>query len=59
MSRSGVDARKILKEGLVSHHENTNIMNFKDDDGNLAKNDAENAKIDVEYLLKFLIGTSM
>ena len=30
---------KILKEGLVSHHETTNIMKFKDEEGNLAKND--------------------
>ena len=31
---------KILKKGLVSHHETTNIMKFKDEEGNLAKNDA-------------------
>ena len=36
---------KILKDVLISHYETTNTMKFKDADGNLAKTDADNARI--------------
>jgi len=43
---------KILREGLKSHKEITNIMKFRNEDGNIAKNNADNAKIAGKHFIK-------